>query len=478
MSNPPDRALVWLRRDLRLADNPALRHALDHHAEVVPVFIGDDTDDPWAPGAASKTWLARSLRALDAALAERASRLIVRTGPAATALPALVRETSASAVYWNRLYDPASRARDETLKTRLREQGLTVRSFNAHLLIEPWQVETGTGNPYKVFTPFWRKVAGQLPLRSDAGKPRQLRPPAAWPHSDGVDALGLEPTIAWDTGFWEQFTPGEAGAKAQLRRFLGGALTGYREMRDYPADSGGSMLSAHLHFGEISPLAVRAAAMDSDAPPSDIEHFVRELGWREFAHHVLFHFPHTPTEPLVEKYRNFPWRENHETLLNAWQRGQTGIPLVDAGMRQLWQTGWMHNRVRMVVASFLVKNLRAPWLAGARWFWDTLVDADLASNTLGWQWAAGCGADAAPYFRVFNPVLQSRKFDAAGTYIRRFVPELAGLPDKAIHEPWTWRGADFEPGRSYPLPIVDLKRSREEALAALARLDPSRTAEN
>ncbi|MEL7536810.1 MAG: deoxyribodipyrimidine photo-lyase [Pseudomonadota bacterium] len=472
-------ALVWLRRDLRLDDNPALRHALDHHAAVVPVYVGDDQDDDWAPGGASRAWLNKSLTALNAALEEHGSRLIVRRGPAEQALDALLDETGASAIYWNRLYDPYSRDRDERLKKRCRERGLIVESFNGHLLIEPWQVATGSGNPYKVFTPFWKNVVQRLPLREPCAQPRELRPPASWPTSHGIEALALEPSIRWDRGFWEAFEPGEAGAVAQLRRFTRGALTGYAEMRDFPADDGVSRLSAHLHFGEISALTVwQAVAAVQNVPRVDVDGYLRELGWREFAHHVLYYFAHTPTEPLVEKYRNFPWRNNHEAMLQAWQRGETGIPLVDAGMRQLWQTGWMHNRVRMVVASFLVKNIRAPWLAGARWFWDTLVDADLASNTMGWQWAAGCGADAAPYFRVFNPVLQSQKFDKTGDYIRRYVPELAALPDKALHEPWLHTSSDFVPGTSYPMPIVDLKTSRQQALDALAALDPSKASKN
>ncbi|MEM8981554.1 MAG: deoxyribodipyrimidine photo-lyase [Pseudomonadota bacterium] len=468
-------ALVWLRRDLRLADNPALSAALQAHENVIPVFVADDSDDPWSPGGAANAWLHRSLTALDRALSELGSRLIVRDGPAETALGALIDETGAAAIYWNRLYDSHSRRRDETLKRRWREAGLDARSFNGHLLIEPWEVETGSGNPYKVFTPFWRNASQRIPSREPIAKPRQLKPPAEWPASVTIEALGLKPTIRWDSGFWTVFEPGEAGAQAALRRFRRGAITGYHEMRDYPADDGVSQLSAHIHFGEISPLAVwHGAGSAPDAPPVDVEHFQRELGWREFAHHVLYHFDRTPTEPLNDKYRDFPWREGYEPLLAAWRTGNTGIPLVDAGMRQLWQTGWMHNRVRMVVASFLVKNIRAPWLEGARWFWDTLVDADLASNTLGWQWAAGCGADAAPYFRVFNPVLQSQKFDKSGDYIRRFVPELSQLDNKTIHEPWRYSGSDFTPGTDYPLPVVDLKTSRNEALDALAALDPAK----
>ncbi len=473
MSGKQRIGLVWLRRDLRLNDNPALHAATKAFDAVLPVFIDDDADDDWAHGAASRAWLHRSLAALQDAIRQRGGQLLLRKGPAAEALADLISRTGAAGIYWNRLYEPYAVDRDKALKSRFKEQGLDCRSFSGGLLVEPWEVETGAGQPYKVFTPFWRRIEERLPTRESVPTPRKLTAPAGIPDSTDVAELKLAPRIRWDQSFWNVFEPGEAGARAQLKRFAGGGLTGYKAARDFPADDGVSRLSPHLHFGELSPVELWQKIADRrTVSEADANWFLRELGWREFAHHVLFHFPTTPTEPLVPKYQNFPWRDNHDTMLRAWQRGETGIPLVDAGMRELWQTGWMHNRIRMVVASFLVKNIRAPWQSGARWFWDTLVDADLANNTMGWQWAAGCGADAAPYFRVFNPVLQSQKFDKAGEYIRKFVPELADLPGKALHEPWSYVGADFTPGKDYPMPIVDLKQSRQEALAALAELSP------
>lgn len=464
-------AIVWLRRDLRLADNPALHTAAARHSAVIPVYIDSANE-----GGAGRAWLARSLTELADELRRRGSELVLRNGDPLAELSELAQSSGATAVYWNRLYDPGIVERDKHLKFTLRESGLEVRSFRASLLIEPWEVETGSGGPYKVFTPFWRKVESQLEVPKPLPIPR-LSAPVNWPRSLALNELKLSPVVPWDRNFWEHWTPGERSANERLAHFLSGPVSNYRVGRDIPSDDSVSGLSPHIHFGEVSPVTIwHAATAVQHSAPGDTNWFLRELGWREFAHHVLFHFPKTPTNPLNAKYENFPWRENYQPLLRAWQRGQTGIPLVDAGMRELWQTGWMHNRVRMIVASFLVKNLRAPWQAGAEWFLDTLTDADLASNTLGWQWAAGCGADAAPYFRVFNPVLQGKKFDKAGDYVRRYIPEIRALPDKYLHEPWqlpaqTGEADGFVLGRDYPKPIVDLKKSRDEALAALKLLN-------
>lgn len=466
-------AIVWLRRDLRLADNPALHAAATRHSAVIPVYI-----DTAVEGAAGRAWLAKSLAKLADAFRQHGSQLVLRSGEPLTELSEIARHCGATAVYWNRLYDPEIVERDKHIKLALRESGLEVQSFRASLLIEPWEVTTGSGGPYKVFTPFWRKVENQLKVPEPLSAPK-LSAPADWPRSQDLGELNLEPLIPWDHGFWEHWSPGERGASERLAHFLSGPVSNYRAGRDIPADDSVSGLSPHIHFGEISPVTIwHAAIAVRHSAPGDTNWFLRELGWREFAHHVLFHFPNTPASPLNAKYENFPWRENYQPLLRAWQQGQTGIPLVDAGMRELWQTGWMHNRVRMIVASFLVKNLRAPWQTGAEWFLDTLTDADLASNTLGWQWAAGCGADAAPYFRVFNPVLQGKKFDKAGDYVRRYVPELRALSDKYLHEPWQMpaeiaQAVGFELGRDYPQPVVDLKKSRDEALAALKLLTNS-----
>jgi deoxyribodipyrimidine photo-lyase len=466
--------LLWFRRDLRLTDNPALSAALDRGEPVIPVYVHDtDAERPWAAGGATRSWLHHSLKALADELAARGSRLVVRRGPALEALQALIGETGASAVYWNRLYEPAVVARDRHIKAALKANGIDAVSHNAALWCEPWKIATASGGPYRVFTPFWRALSAQLPDGDIHPAPERLPGPAQWPVGLGIGALGLLPQRDWDRGFYAVWQPGEAGAYQRLQRFLDNGLRGYHAERDLPAEDGGSRLSPHLHFGEIGPRqllrALRRAQADGGVPEGDAEHFLRELGWREFAHHLLHHFPHTPDAPLNPAFSALPWRReaDYAADLQAWQRGRTGIPIVDAGMRQLWTTGWMHNRVRMIVASLLTKNLLTPWQQGARWFWDTLVDASLANNTLGWQWAAGCGADAAPYFRIFNPVLQSQKFDGAGRYIRRWVPELAQLPDQALHTPWTL--GDAAP-RNYPAPIVDLAASRRRALDAFARM--------
>ena len=460
-------AIFWFRRDLRLADNPALLAALDAAEAVVPVYLWSPEDEvEWAPGAAARWWLHHSLAALDDSLRARGSRLLLRAGPAADTLAKLVAESGAAGVFWNRLYDPALVERDAALKARLRDAGIEARSFKAGLLHEPWELETGTGDPYRVFTPFWKAALKRPEPGPPLAPPDDLKAPTRWPSGPALEELGLLPAIRWDAGLAAAWRPGEDGALRRLDAWCEGDLRGYREGRNQPDRDSTSAVSPYLHHGEISPRQAwhAAAARRSEVPEADLECWLRELGWREFAHHVLYHFPRTPTEPMYEKYSAFPWREDHEEMLEAWRRGRTGIPLVDAGMRQLWATGWMHNRVRMVVASLLVKNIRAPWQAGARWFWDTLVDADLANNTMGWQWSAGSGADAAPYFRIFNPVTQGEKFDPDGVYVKRWVPELAHVPADRVHRP------SDELAAGYPPPLVDLKLSREEALAALAAL--------
>lgn len=480
---------MWFRRDLRLADNAALCAALERHQQVVPVYIHDpDAEAPWAPGAASRWWLHHSLAALDADLRARGSRLVLREGMTLVQLKALLAETGAGAVYWNRLCEPAFVARDKQVKEALRESGRVVESFNAALLFEPWTLKTGAGEAYRVFTPFWRNASARLGEQLASGRaprpaPAVIAGPDRPPVSLELKKLHLLPRITWDGGLHERWSPGESGARERLQCFVEHGAGRYREQRDFPMQDGTSGLSPALHFGEISPLQLVARVEQLKAGPApagvvaNAEWFVRELGWREFAHHLLFHFPRTPEVALNQKFDAFPWRPLREYAadLAAWQRGRTGVPIIDAGMRQLWHTGWMHNRVRMIVASFLTKNLLIPWQEGARWFWDTLVDASLANNTLGWQWSAGCGADAAPYFRIFNPVLQSVKFDAEGRYIRRWVPELAQLPDVAIHAPWQASAglrakAGVRLGQTYPVPIVDLAASRERALAAYERI--------
>ncbi len=475
--------LLWFRQDLRLKDNPALDAALARGGPIVPVFIFDPAGEGrWAPGGASRWWLHHSLASLDQSLRGRGLRLILAQGSSVGNLRAIIRATGAGAVYWNRRYEPSAVARDAAIKTGLSAVGLEVRTFNSALLNEPESIANKQGRPFQVFTPYWRHCL-ELSVAAPLKRTRSTLPgPARWPASLALDELGLLPAIPWDRGFSEEWQPGEAGAAKRLLQFVARAMADYAEERDRPDHDGTSMLSPWLHFGEISPrqiwAAVRATAWDTGVfPPSNgARVFLSEIGWREFAHHLLFHFPHTPEQPLRAEFSRFPWAEDSGgAKLRAWQRGRTGYPIIDAGMRQLWRTGWMHNRVRMVAASFLVKHLRLSWTHGAEWFWDTLVDADLASNTLGWQWSAGCGADAAPYFRVFAPVLQGRKFDAAGDYVRRWVPELARLPAGHIHAPWdapaqVLADAGVRLGDNYPRPIVDHARARAEALAAFKQL--------
>jgi deoxyribodipyrimidine photo-lyase len=466
--------ILWLRRDLRLADNPALQAAIGTCARVLPLYIhAPQEDSPWTPGAASSWWLHHSLTALDHSLRARGSRLTVARGESLGTLLRTAKAIGATRIFWNRLYDPASRGRDSRVKVALREAGLACESHSARLLFEPWDIQSASGEPYRVYSAFWRRCAPLLQGLTPIPAPGRLPPAPELPGSDLGD-LGLLPAIPWDQGLRERWQPGEAAALERARDFVAQGLALYGERRDLPAVLGTSGLSPHLQFGEIGPRQVlelivrRQGALQGEAP----EPFVREILWREFAYHLLYHFPHTTEEPLDPRFARLPWREGGtEALLRAWQRGRTGIPLVDAGMRELWRTGWMHNRVRMVVASFLTKNLRLPWQRGARWFWDTLVDADLASNTLGWQWSAGCGADAAPYFRIFNPVRQGERFDPEGTYVRRWCPELARLPAKHLHQPWSapelvLQEAGVRLGQDYPRPVVDLTRSRAEALAA------------
>jgi deoxyribodipyrimidine photo-lyase len=462
-------AIVWFRRDLRLADHPALSAACAVHDQVLPLYIhASEEDGDWTPGGASQWWLHHSLAALRTQLGERGVPLHIRRGASLAVLQQLLAQTGATAVYWNRLYEPAAIARDRDIKAALREEGVQAQSFNAALWCEPWQIETKQQGPYRVFTPFWRN------LRTELGAPQPLPEPAVLPGleaagSTPLEALQLLPQMPWDGGLRAAWQPGEQGAQELLEIFADDAVADYAHARDLPARHGTSRLSPHLHFGEISPrqihrqLADRMATTDLKRRP-DIEPYLRELGWREFAHHLLYHFPHTPTANFNSQFDGFTWAAESEAVLERWQRGRTGIPLVDAGMRELWHTGWMHNRVRMIVASFLCKNLGQHWRHGAAWFWDTLVDADLANNTMGWQWVAGSGADAAPYFRVFNPITQAQKFDAEGHYLRRWLPELASAPLPLLHEPW--KDAALLRRSGYPAPMVDLGSTRVAALDA------------
>ncbi|MCA9067293.1 MAG: deoxyribodipyrimidine photo-lyase [Planctomycetaceae bacterium] len=474
-------SIVWFRNDLRIEDNAALTAAVDRGGSIVPIFIwAPEEEGDWPPGSASRWWLHQSLKAMQKKLKSLGSRLILRKGPSEKTLSSLAKETNASAIYWNRQYEPALRKRDQQVEKHLSELLEIVATFNGNLMFEPDEIRTKQGDPYRVFTPFWKRCQDRDEPREPLPAPEKLASPKSWPNSEELDTFELEPKIDWAGGMQETWTPGEDGADERLTRFLQQSAKNYKTQRDYPGERGTSELSPHLHFGEISPYqiwhAVRHVTGDDlrTTAGKSGQTYLSELGWREFAHHVLFHYPHTTDQPLNEKFQKFPWKSN-KSASKAWQRGQTGIPIVDAGMRQLWETGWMHNRVRMVVASFLTKDLQITWLEGAKWFWDTLVDADLANNTLGWQWAGGCGADAAPYFRIFNPMTQGKKFDKEGHYVHHYVPELEGLPAACLHEPWEAKTsvlsqANVELGEDYPEPIVDHSNARKEALEAFEKV--------
>ena len=465
--------IVWFRDDLRLADNPALAAAVQAHQPVVCLYVLDERSAGLRHRiGAARWWLAGSLRALGKSLRDIGGLLVLRRGAAAEIVPALARSLGASAVHWNRRYDRAGIEADAAVAAAIEAFGAKVATFQANLLFEPEET------PPRVFTPFWRRVLAGKPPRRPLPAPLRLESPRDVP-GDALEDWGLEPTKPdWAIGLRATWTPGEAAARARLEDFIDRQLAGYAGKRDRPDDDATSRLSPYLRSGEISPFQLwHAAQFATEQEPRlarDVEKFLSELGWREFSYRLLHGFPDLATRNLQKRFDAFPWRDDAKAL-RAWQRGRTGYPIVDAGMRQLWRTGWMHNRVRMVAASFLVKHLLTDWRSGEQWFWDTLVDADPANNPASWQWVAGCGADAAPYFRIFNPVLQGEKFDPDGRYVRAYVPEFARLPDDVIHQPWTapplvLESAGVRLGETYPLPIVDHAQARQRALAAFARL--------
>jgi deoxyribodipyrimidine photo-lyase len=472
-------SVVWFRNDLRLADNPALHAAVERGGPVTCVFIwAPEEEGRWAPGAASRWWLHHSLNSLDAELKRARAGLVIRRGPTLAALRMLIAQTNASAVYFNRRYEPAAVERDARVAGSLTADGVRVESFNASLLLEPWELKTKQGAPYQVFTPFWRAARERFSSAQPMSAPRSIPKLRQRIRSLPIEELELLPRVNWDRSFYVAWTPGTSGAQDRLERFLAFELKHYPRERDRPDHwNGTSNLSPHLHFGEISPRQIWRAAHASRSKRiiAARDKFLTEIGWREFAYHVLYHFPQTAQAPLRTKFDSFPWQRQARDL-NAWQRGLTGYPIVDAGMAQLWITGWMHNRVRMIVGSFLTKDLLHSWREGAAWFWDTLVDADLANNTLNWQWVAGCGADAAPFFRIFNPVAQAKKFDPDGNYIRAHVPPLGALPNRWIHEPWNapadvLREAGVVLGDTYPHRIVDHAEARTRTLAVFRCLN-------
>lgn len=470
-------AIFWFRLDLRLSDNPAFLKACDDYDSVLPIYIDDSDQLPRQLGEASRVWLHHSLLSLKKSLQQHASDLVMFKGSAEPIITTLCEQLGADAVLWNRCYEPQAIERDTAIKAGLLSRDIEAISENASLFYEPWQILKKDQTPYRVFTPYWKMVyqsgLNKTPCSTPQAIPALPSMISEISSSVSVADLGLLPAKPWPDTMLSSWRIGEAAAQANLTEFLErSGAEDYKDKRDLPAVVGTSKMSPHLHFGEISPrqiiwqtLAERPAAeMDNGT-----ETFVKEVIWREFAHYIMYHFPDTQEQPMFAQFNDFPWRNDIAEPLKQWQQGQTGFPIIDAGMRELWQTGWMHNRVRMVVASFLTKNLLISWKEGEAWFRDTLVDADFASNVMGWQWASGCGADAAPFFRIFNPVRQSEKFDGKAEYIRRWVPELSELSDKEIHEPWLLSETKLA-GINYPEPMVDLSASRQRALAAYAEI--------
>ena len=450
---------------------------------MICLYIHDEVSEGLRPhGGASKWWLDKSLRALAADIEQLGGQLAVQAGDGSACLDRVIEATGAEAVFWNRRYAKAERELDAAIKEDLKARGIEVESFNARLLVEPWALTTGSGGFYKVFTPFWKALRASYTAPPALPRPKSLAGPKV--EALGIESLNLHPKSPdWSTGFGQVWTPGETGALARLDYFLSDPVDTYPDQRDLPGvEDGTSGLSPHLRFGEIGPAQVwRAVMAGVEAGKTDEAgawKFLSEIAWREFCYVLLFHRPELATENYNADFDRMPWRMDPKALA-AWQKGETGYPIVDAGMRQLWQTGWMHNRVRMIVASFLTKHLLLDWRHGERWFWDTLVDADPASNPASWQWVAGSGADAAPYFRVFNPITQGQKFDADGSYVRRWCPELSALPDKILHAPWLAGPNELAPagvklGQTYPKPIVMHAQGRRRALEAYETLRQAR----
>jgi deoxyribodipyrimidine photo-lyase len=463
-----------------LDDNRVLKAAAARGGAVVPVFI---IEDPEVFKTASGWWLGRSLSILSKDLSAKRSRLVVRRGDAFKVLATLVRETGANAVFWDESFEPLQRKRDEKIRAKLVREEVFCEAINDALLFDPARILNKQGTPFKVFTPFWNHLLSLPEPAPPVSSSAMLFAPSRWPRSEKIMDPGSGGGAKWAKKMEPFWTPGARGASSALRKFLNEKIENYHEGRELPSIEGTSKLSPHLHFGEISVRKIwhethkRMASRRRPGKMRSSEAFLRQIVWREFASSLLFHYPATISEPLRKEFLKFKWKKSAE-LFHAWKKGMTGYPIVDAGMRQLWKTGWMHNRVRMIVASFLVKDLLQDWREGAAWFMETLLDADLANNTFGWQWVAGCGADAAPYFRIFNPVLQGEKFDPAGDYVRRWVPELSGVPGRLIHSPWTaspevLEKAGVQLGKDYPVPIVDHDAARKRALFVYYRLRKS-----
>ena len=468
----------WFRQDLRLADNRALQAALATGKPVIPFYcLDDEAPGEWRMGGASRWWLHHTLQSLAADIERAGSRLLLRRGQSTAALAALIAESGADLVTTTRCYEPWSGPLESAARDCALASGASLQRYAGNLLFEPESVRTQSGDPFRVFTPFYRAATAGGGPKLPSPAPTKIPAPKSWPKSDKLASWALLPKRPdWAGGLRQTWQPGEAGARARLATFLDDAVSDYAAARNRPDRPATSRLSPHLHFGEISPAtcwhAARAKAAHDPRSEKGVDVFLKEIGWREFSYHLLAHWPTLPEAPFRPEFAAFPWKDAPADLA-AWQKGMTGYPIVDAGMRELWQTGWMHNRVRMIVGSFLVKDLLIPWQAGEAWFWDTLVDADLAANAASWQWVAGSGADAAPYFRVFNPVKQGMTFDPEAVYVRQYVPELARLPDAHIHAPFAapadvLAAAGVVLGKTYPKPLVDHAAARTAALAAFA----------
>lgn len=473
MQNP---LIYWFRQDLRLHDNAALTAAIKTGKPIIAIYILDQNPkNKWSLGSASQWWLHHSLLELNHSLSELGSKLVLRSGNVEQVLSSLVTETHADTLYFARQYEPYAASLENKINKRFGND-IEIKRFKGYLLHEPESIRTGSNHPYKVFTPFYKNCLNTLKFSNPISAPKQINPFKKKVTSELLNKWNLLPTQPnWARQFAESWLPGENGAHQTLNKFIMGSCSKYSVLRNRPDVTGTSKLSAHLHFGEISPRQVWTSIKSSqDLLPEAGEPYLRQLIWREFSYHLLTHWPSFPNQPFRSEFKEFAWKRNNKALI-AWQKGRTGYPIVDAGMRELWKTGWMHNRVRMIVASFLIKDLMIPWQQGEKWFWDTLLDADLANNAAGWQWVAGCGADAAPYFRIFNPVTQGEKFDPEGDYVRTWIPEIRKLPKKYIHAPWlasqdVLEKANIKLGKNYPYPIVNHKQARENALNAFKDL--------
>lgn len=483
------KCVVWLRKDLRLEDHAGFAHAIEHGYQIIPIFIWDKAEHRWQDGSASQWWLHHALVDLQEQIEELGGKLMTHRlensedaagrGKFFAEVVDIFREYGADVICWGRRYEPEIIERDKRLKSYLTEQGYEVKSFNTHLLLEPHTIQNKSGSHFKVFTPYWKHCLTHSidPVTEITTEEwSQVR----WTEdqsASSIDGLKLLPEIPWDKDFYQYWKPTRGAGLERLAEMVESKANRYDGARDIPSIDGTSQLSPYLQWGQISAREIYHAFGKSYNDTVE-KGYLRQLFWREFSYHLLFHAPHSPERPLRPEYESFPWEKN-EQYLKAWQKGETGFPIVDAGMRQLWQTGWMHNRVRMIVGSLLVKHLLQDWREGASWFWDTLVDADLANNTMGWQWIGGCGADASPYFRIFNPIIQGEKFDPDGKYVREFCPELNDVPDKYLHKPWEMPeleliAAGVVLGKTYPQPIISHEKGREKALKAYGEYKASR----